>query len=318
MDSVQTQRKHVEVTRRLRSSRLVKIKENYELYLFLLPAIAYLFVFHYAPLYGVQIAFKNFLAVKGIWDSPWVGFEHFERFFNSYQAVTVISNTVLIGLYELAVKFPVPIILALLLNQLPNERFKKFVQTITYAPHFISAVVIAGMVYLFLSPRAGIVNRLLGVLGFDPVFFMGNAAYIKSIYVLSGLWQEAGWAMIIYLAALTSINSELHEAAVVDGASKFKRVLNIDLPGIMPTIMILLILNLGNFMSIGFEKIYLLQNSLNVDAAEIIQTYVYKTGFLGADFSYSTAIGLFNSVVNCFLLLSANYLARKFSETSLW
>ncbi|TBL81508.1 sugar ABC transporter permease [Paenibacillus thalictri] len=318
MDSVQAQSRQAEVTGRLRSKRWAKVKVNYELYLFLLPTVLYFGIFHYVPMYGVQIAFKNFLAVKGIWDSPWVGFQHFERFFNSYQAVAVIKNTVVLGLYDLAVKFPVPIVLALLLNQIVSTRYKKFIQTVTYAPHFISTVVLVGMVYLFLSPRTGLVNRLLGLFGLDSIFFMGEAVYVKSVYVFSGLWQEAGWAMIIYLAALTSINSELHEAAVVDGASKFKRIVHIDLPGIMPTIMILLILNLGNFMSIGFEKIFLLQNPLNVESAEIIQTYVYKVGFLGADFSYSAAIGLFNSVINCFLLVMANYMAKKFSETSLW
>ncbi|MEK3885664.1 ABC transporter permease subunit [Paenibacillus sp. PL2-23] len=295
-----------------------RVIRNYELYLFLLPAIIYFIVFQYAPMYGVQIAFREFIASKGIWDSPWVGFTHFERFFNSYQFWPVIKNTIGISLYELAVKFPIPIITALLLNQLVFTRYKRFIQTITYAPHFISAVVIAGMIYLFLSPRNGLVNQLLAAFGLEKIFFLAEASWFKSIFIFSGVWQETGWSMIIYLAALTAVNPELHEAAVMDGASKIKRIFHVDIPSIMPTIMILLILNIGSFMTVGFEKVYLLQNSLNQPASEIIQTYVYKTGLLGAQFSYSAAIGLFNSVVNCMLLLLFNYVAKRIGQTSLW
>lgn len=293
-------------------------KNNYELYLFLLPGVLYFITFQYAPMYGVQIAFREFIASNGIWGSAWVGLEHFERFFNSYQFWPIIKNTLGISLYELMVKFPLPIFCALLINQLTSNRFKRFVQTITYAPHFISSVVISGMIYLFLSPRNGLVNQMLEGIGLEKIFFLAEPAWFKTIFVFSGVWQETGWAMIIYLAALTGVNPELHEAAIMDGASKVKRIWHVDIPSIMPTMVILLILNIGNFMAVGFEKIYLLQNALNLSSSEVIQTYVYKTGLLGAQFSYSAAIGLFNSVVNCILLVLFNTLAKKLGQTSLW
>lgn len=254
-------------------------------------------------MYGVTIAFKEFMASKGIMGSPWVGFEHFERFFSSYKFATVMWNTLIINLYELVIAFPIPIILALLLNQVGNARFKKLVQTITYAPHFISVVVIVGMLYLFLSPRNGLFNQLIVWLGGESIFFMASAEWFKTIFVFSGVWQNAGWSMIIYLAALTAVSQDLHEAAVVDGASKFQRILHIDLPSLMPTIMILLILNIGSFMAVGFEKIYLMQNPVNLGSSEVIQTYVYQTGLLSAQYSYSAAVGLFNSVINFILLI---------------
>ncbi|WP_420852115.1 ABC transporter permease [Paenibacillus hamazuiensis] len=299
-------------------SAMVRIWQNYELYLFLIPTLAYFILFHYVPMYGVQIAFKNFIAVKGISGSPWVGFDHFERFFASYQFMTVLRNTLGISLYELLVAFPAPIALALLLNQVTSERFKKFVQTVTYAPHFISVVVVVGMLYLFLSPKHGLVNIALQGLGMEPIYFMAKAEWFKTIFVFSGIWQNLGWATIIYLAALSGVNPDLHEAAVVDGATKVQRIRHIDLPSIMPTIMILLILNVGHMMSVGFEKVYLMQNQLNVDSSEVIQTYVYKSGLLNAQFSYSAAIGLFNSVVNFILLITVNQLAKKMKQASLW
>jgi len=269
-------------------------------------------------MYGLIIAFKNFIAVKGIWGSPWAGFDHFERFFNSYQFTTVLKNTLLINLYELVVAFPIPIVLALLLNHVTHARFKKLVQTVTYAPHFISVVVIVGMLYLFLSPRSGLINKLIVALGGEPVFFMANVEWFKTIFVLSGVWQSAGWSMIIYLAALTAVNPDLHEAAVVDGTNKLQRIWHIDIPAIMPTIMILLILNIGNFMAVGFEKIYLMQNPLNLASSEVIQTYVYKTGLLTAQYSYSTAVGLFNALVNFVLLIAFNQLSKSLKQASLW
>ncbi|MGG1554057.1 ABC transporter permease subunit [Paenibacillus ferrarius] len=292
-------------------------KKHYELYLLLLPALLYFAIFEYGPIYGLQIAFKNFTPFKGISGSPWVGFDHFIRFFNSYKFWDVLWNTLTISLYEMLL-FPIPIILALLINQLTSQRFKKVVQTVTYAPHFISTVVIVGMLYLFLSPNSGIINKLLAAMGFDSVFFMAKPELFSSIFVWSGVWQNAGWGTIIYLAALTGINPELHESAVVDGANKFKRILHIDLPGIMPTVIVLLILNVGNFMSVGFEKVYLMQNPLNVSSAEVIQTYVYKSGLVGAQYSYSAAIGMFNSVINCILLLVVNFIAKRLGKTSLW
>ena len=301
-----------------RSGIWKRILKSYELYLFMLPMMAYFLIFHYGPLYGLQIAFKNFIAVKGIWGSPWTGFEHFERFFNSPQFTIVLKNTVILNLYELAISFPIPIIMALLLNQIRHARFKKWIQTITYAPHFISAVVIVGMLFAFLSPRSGIVNELIVFFGGEPVYFMAQPEWFKTIFVFSGLWQNAGWSMIIYLAALTSVSPEFHEAAIMDGANKYHRIWHIDLPTIMPTIVILFILNIGSFMSVGFEKVYLMQNMLNLDSSEVIQTYVYKSGLLNAQYSYSTAVGLFNAVINFVLLISFNTLAKRLKQTSLW
>jgi len=298
--------------------QLKRVTRNYDLYLILLPTLCYFIIFEYWPLFGLQIAFKNFMASKGIWGSSWVGFDHFQRFFDSFQFRIVLENTILINLYILLFAFPVPIILALLLNQLTSERFKRFVQTVTYAPHFISIVVLVGMLSLFLSPKSGIINSFLQGLGLQSIFFMGEPEWFKTIYISSGVWQTAGWSAIIYLAALTAINPELHESAIMDGASKFQRIRFIDLPGIMPTITILLILNVGSFMTVGFEKIYLMQNSLNLSASEVIQTHVYKTGLLQGKYSYATAIGLFNSTINFVLLVAVNTILKRKGKTSLW
>nr|WP_284646661.1 ABC transporter permease subunit [Paenibacillus chinjuensis] len=294
------------------------MKRNYQLYLFVLPMIVYFIVFRYFPMYGVQIAFKDFNPVSGIWGSEWIGFEHFERFFNSSEFALILKNTILINVYNLFLGFPLPIILAIMLNQVINLRFKKTVQTVIYAPHFISTVVIVGMLQVFLSPRSGVVNTLISKLGIEPVFFMARPELFKAIYVLSEIWQNAGWGTIIYIAALASISPELHESAVVDGASKLQRIRHIDIPGIMPTAIILLILESGRMLSLGFEKVFLMQNNLNREASEVISTYVYKVGLTQADFSYATAIGLFEAVVSLVILLSVNTLAKKVSDTSLW
>ncbi|WP_246066972.1 ABC transporter permease [Paenibacillus koleovorans] len=295
-----------------------KVLRNYDLYLILLPTIVYFLIFEYWPMYGVQIAFKNFLAMKGIWGSPWVGFDNFLRFFHSFYFWQLIRNTLLINVYVLIFAFPVPILLALLLNQLPSLRFKRFVQTVTYAPHFISVVVLVGVLSLLLSPNHGPVNNLIQLFGSKPIFFMADPSWFRTVYIASGIWQTAGWSAIIYLAALTSINPELHESAVMDGANKFRRILHIDLPGIMPTVTILLILNIGSFMTVGFEKVYLMQNPLNISAAEVIQTHVYKTGLLQGKYSFATAIGLFNSVINLILLVSINKILKRMGKSSLW
>jgi putative aldouronate transport system permease protein len=268
-------------------------------------------------MYGLQIAFKNYLPAKGFAGSVWVGFKHFQQFLDSYMFWNILWNTVWLSLYELAT-FPIPIIMALLLNQLNSNKFKRFVQTVTFAPHFISTVVLVGMLYLFLSPRTGLINRFIEAMGFKAIHFIAEPSWFKSIYVWSGVWQNAGWGMIIYLAALTSIHPELHEAAVVDGANKLKRIWHVDFPGILPTVIILLILNVGNLMSLGFEKAYLLQNSLNASSSEIIQTYVYKQGLAGGKFSYAAAIGLFNSLVNFILLIVVNTIARRMKQASVW
>ena len=269
-------------------------------------------------MYGVQIAFKDFIVTKGITGSPWVGFAHFERFFNSYYFWRLIKNTLGLGLYELLVGFPIPILLALMLNEVKNKFFKRFVQTVTYAPHFLSTVVLVGMLFIFLSPRTGLVNQLIVAFGGEPVPFMVRPEWFKTLYVFSGIWQQMGWSSIIYFAALSGIDPQLHEAATVDGAGRLRRIWHINLPCIMPTIVILLILNTGSILSIGFEKVYLMQNAMNMESSDVISTYVYRSGILGAQYSFSAAVGLFNSVVNAIMLVVVNYMARRVGETSLW
>ncbi len=293
------------------------IARNWELYLFVLPALIYFLVFHFYPMYGVQIAFKDYVATKGIWGSPWVGFEHFRRFFNAYFFWDLIRNTLLINIYQLAL-FPVSIVVALSINELRNGFFKSSVQTITYAPHFISVVVMAGMIIALLNPVTGVVNVIIQKLGGQPIGFLTEPGWFKTVFVLSGEWQNLGWGAIIYLAALAGIDPQLHEAAKVDGATRLQRIWHINLPGIRPTIIILLILSMGSFMTIGFEKIYLLQNPLNMESSDVIQTYVYRSGLLQAQYSYSAAVGLFNSLINFALLISFNQIARRTGETSLW
>lgn len=304
--------------KRLKRSLLTRLIRDYQLYVLALPAIVYLFIFNYLPMYGVTIAFKKFNAVKGIWGSPWVGFEHFIRFFHSYQFWTLIENTIFISLYQLIVGFPIPIVLALLLNQTRNKRFKSIVQTVTYAPHFISVVVLVGMLFIFLSPRIGFVNHIIQLFGGQPQLFLGIPAYFKSIYVWSGIWQNTGWASIIYLAALAGISPELYEAAKIDGASKWKQIVHIDLPGILPTAVIIFILNAGQIMNVGFQKLYLMQTPLTEASQEIISTYIYKIGLISNQYSYSTTIDLFNSVINIILLILVNYTSRRVAQTSLW
>ncbi|WP_407083135.1 ABC transporter permease [Paenibacillus aurantius] len=301
------------------SSVIVKrLRRNWDLYLLILPVLVFFVIFEYVPMYGVQIAFKNFIATKGIWGSPWVGFRHFERFFESYYFWRLITNTLGIGLYQLVVGFPVPILLALMINEVRSKKFSRLVQTVTYAPHFLSTVVLVGMLYIFLSPQTGLVNLMLSWLGGSRIDFLTEPAWFKSVYVLSGVWQQMGWSSIIYLAALTGIDPQLHEAARVDGATRWQRIWHVNLPGILPTITILLILHMGTLLSVGFEKVYLLQNSLNMTASDVIATHVYHKGIIDGQYSYSAAVGLFNSVINFILLISVNRIARKMNGTSLW
>ena len=294
------------------------MRKNWELWMFVLPGMVITFVFSYVPLYGLQIAFRRYSAKKGIWGSPWVGLEYFIRFFESPYFWTTLRNTFLLSIYSLIAGFPIPIILALMLNSFSHKRYRKVIQTVTYAPNFISTVVMAGMLILFLSPRIGIVNELLSVFGIPPINFMAEKGMWRHIYVWSGVWQNTGWNSVIFFAALAGVSPEFHEAAVVDGASKFQRLLYIDFPAILPTATILLILNCGSILSIGFEKAFLLQNDLNLSVSEIISTYVYKVGLRQMDMSYSTAIGLFNSAVNAGMLILVNWTANKLSGTSLW
>lgn len=294
------------------------LQSNYDLYIFLIPAVVLIFIFSYVPLYGLQIAFKDFSVRRGIMGSDWIGLEHFIRFFKSPNCGQIIWNTFTLSVYSLVVGFPIPIILALLLNAMNSSKYRKVIQTVTYAPNFISTVVICGMILLFLSPRNGMVNSALTAFGMDKVNFMGQPDFFQSIYVWSGVWQGAGWGSIIYFAALSGVSPELHEAAIVDGATRMQRILHIDLPSILPTATIMLIMNCGSLLSVGFEKVYLLQNPLNVSTSEIISTYVYKTGLVDNNMGFSTAINLFNSAVNCVLLVTVNYISGKLSENSLW
>jgi putative aldouronate transport system permease protein len=292
--------------------------KNWELYVLVAPVVAYFLIFQYAPMYGVQIAFKDFIATKGIDGSPWVGLKHFERFFNSYYAWRLISNTMGISLYQLVVGFPIPIILALMMNEVRSTRFKKTVQTVTYAPHFLSAVVLVGLMLALLSPRNGLINQIIVMFGGEPIHFISETGWFKSLYVLSDVWQNAGWASIIYMAALAGIDPQLYEAAVVDGANKLQKIIHITIPCLLPTAIILLILNVGSVMSVGFEKVFLMQNEVNLEASEVISTYVYKQGLLNAQFSFTAAVGLFNSLINFVLLIVVNQMSKRMSQTSLW
>lgn len=295
-----------------------RLRNSWQLYVLLAPGLLYLAVFKYWPMYGAQIAFRNYSPAGGFFGSPWVGLKHFERFMNSFQFELLMVNTLTINTLGLLIAFPVPILLALLVNQLAHERFKRAVQTVLYTPSFISVVVVVGMIFLLFSPRSGIVNNAIQLAGGDPIFFLGDPGWFRPLYIGSDIWQNAGFSMIIYLAALTAVDPSLHEAAKVDGANKFRRVWHIDLPSILPVITILFILAIGSIFNLGFEKIYLMQTPLNLPASEVINTYVYKAGLQQAQFSYSAAIGLFNSVLNLVLLLVFNGVAKKANQSSLW
>ncbi len=298
--------------------RRTMIVRNWQLYLMFLPVLIYFIVYHYVPMYGIQIAFRKFSGAKGIWGSPWRGTYYFERFFKSAFCGQIIGNTLLLSLYSLVAGFPAPIILSLLLNEVRSKVYKKAVQTVTYAPHFISTVVMCSMIILFLSPTGGFINKFIELMGGQAVYFMGTPQYFRAIYVISGIWQNTGWSAIIYSAALTSIDPQQHEAAIIDGANRVQRIWYINIPGILPTAVILLIMSCGSIMSVGFEKAFLLANDLNISKAEIISTYVYKRGLIDHDYSMSTAIGLFNSVINLTLLLLVNTICRRLGQTSLW
>lgn len=307
--------------RKKRSAKLLKdMFKVWQLYALMALPFAYIVIFKYVPMYGAQIAFRNFQAVKGIWGSPWVGFDNFVRFFNSYEFWNIMWNTISLSFYQLVAGFPFPILLALSLNYVMHEKFKKTVQMVTYAPHFISVVVMVGIIFQVLDPRIGVVNVVLGWFGVSPIDFMGRPELFQSIYVWSGVWQNVGFSCIIFLAALAGIDPSLHEAAVVDGASKLRRMWHIDIPGILPIAIILLILDVGRMLEIGFEKAFLMQNPLNLIKSEIVDTYVYKVGLASAvvNFSYSSAIGLFKNVINLVLLILVNRAARKLGQSSLW
>jgi putative aldouronate transport system permease protein len=284
----------------------------------LLPVVIYYIVFLYFPMYGLQIAFKNFTPAKGIWGSEWVGFKHFISFYQSYYIWRLLRNTVMISLYELVFGFPAPILLALLLNELRNRVFKNFVQSVTYLPHFISIVVVAGMMVDFLSGD-GLINKLTGMFGIPSVSFLIVPEWFRSIYVSSGIWQGVGWGSIIYLAAIAGIDPSLYEAAKTDGAGRFRQIMHITIPGILPTIIIMLILRFGTLLAGGsLEKILLLYNSTTYETADVISTFVYRRGLLQMDYGFSAAVGLINNIMNFILLVSANAISRRINNTSLW
>lgn len=303
---------------RFRYRAIRDLKKNRHVYLMLVPVLAYFIIFQYGPLYGLQIAFKDYKPILGFWKSPWVGFEHFEEFFGSFFFWRLLKNTLLLSLYSLLFYFPAGIVLALLFNELSSQKFKRTVQTITYMPHFISLVVIVGIMFDFFA-RDGLVNQLLGLFQIQPIPFMRDASWFRTMYVGSELWQNVGWSSIIYLAAISNVDPALYEAAKMDGAGRYKQMLHITFPGILPTISILLILFIGNFMSVGTEKILLMYSPVTYETADVIQTYVFRKGILEFNYSYSAAVGLFNSIISFTLLILANAVARRTSESNkLW
>lgn len=295
----------------------LRLKQSAPLYLLLAPAMIVFLIFTYAPMYGVVIAFKDYKPAEGIWGSEWVGFANFLTFFRSFQFWPTIRNTLVISLYTIAVTFTLPVLLALMCNQMHALRFKKFFQVSTYLPHFISTVVMCGMILLFLSPSNGMIAKVLELVGIELPNLMGSAAAFPHIYVWSEVWQHLGWDSILYVAALSAVDPTLYEAATVDGATKFHKVLYIDIPSLIPTITIMFILRMGSVMNVGFEKAFLLQNTLNGSTSELISTYVYKIGLVKSQYSLSAAIGMFNNVINMILLLAVNAISRKVSENSL-
>lgn len=295
-------------------SGMLSVVRHWQLYVLLLPALAYVLIFCYYPMYGVTLAFKNFSIRKGILNSPWAGFKYFEQFFSTSAAGQIVTNTMVLSFETILFVFPIPIIFALLLNQLRFRGFKKVVQTISFAPYFVSNVVVVSIMTIILAPSNGFINVILQQLtGCEPKLFTTRPEYFRPLYIISQLWQTMGLNAIVYIAALAGVNPEYHEAAIVDGANKIQRIWYIDIPTILPTIIIMLIISIGNIMTVGYEKIYLMQSGMNTSVSEVISTYVYKVGLLNAQYSFSTAVGLFNSVVNFILLVVTNFTAKKIS-----
>ncbi len=293
-------------------------RRHWQLYLLMVPPLVYFAVFKYIPMVNSVIAFKNYNVVDGVWGSEWVGFDQFERLFDNPQFWTLVKNTFLLSGYVVLASFPFPIILALALNEVRNRFFKRTVQMVTYAPYFISTVVVISMTILFLSPRLGLMSDMTSFFGMGTVDYLSDPDYFRHIYVATDVWQTVGYSAVIYMAALSAIDPALYEAARVDGANRLQKIIHVDIPGIMPTAVIILVLGVGNVMAIGFEKAFLFQNSLNLSTSEIIPTYTYKVGLLNADFSQAAAIGLLNSVVNLVLLLVVNSAAKRITGNGLW
>ncbi|MCL2059729.1 MAG: ABC transporter permease subunit [Oscillospiraceae bacterium] len=305
----------------IRSSRLWMLRKdfrrNYVVYFLALLVLVYYFLFHYLPMYGIIIAFQDFSPRRGVLGSPFVGLKHFSNFFSSPSLVRVVRNTLLINIYELVFSFPFPILFALMLNELRLIRFKRVVQSLTYMPHFLSLVVVCGMINEFVASN-GMINQLINFFGGASVSFLGNAKYFRGVYVLSGIWQGFGWSSIIYIAAIAGVDREQYDSAMIDGAGRLRQAWNITLPGIAPTIIILLIMRIGSMMSVGHEKILLLYNPMTYETADVVSTYIYRIGILDSNYSFSSAVGVFNSVINFSLLITANYISKRVSETSLF
>ncbi|MFS0727453.1 ABC transporter permease [Paenibacillus sp. 1P07SE] len=295
-----------------------RVLVRYQLYLMLLIPVAWYILFKYVPMYGITIAFKDFSATKGILGSPWAGLKHFERFFSSAYFWDLLWNTISLSLYQLLLGFPIPILLAMLLNEIRLGWMKKLLQNVSYIPHFLSVIVLVGMLNIFLDPDIGKVNQLLNLLGLSSIDFMEKADWFQTVFVTSGIWQHMGWGSIIYLAALSGIDPTLYEAAKIDGATRLQRVRHVSIPGILPTVIILFILQMGQLMDVGFEKALLMQNPLNASKSDILPTFVYKNGIQGGQFSYTAAAGLFNAVIDFTLLVLVNWYARKKTDSSLW
>ncbi len=291
---------------------------NWQFWLIIALPCIYALIFAYVPMGGILMAFEDYSPRRGFLGSDWVGLKHFTRFLTSTSSVQVIKNTLILGAYNLIVSFPIPVILAVCINEIQAKFFKKTVQMVTYAPYFISIVVLCGMLFTMTDLRTGIFNILLGKIGIDPINFTGSPDTFRHLYVWSGVWQTAGYSAIIYIAALAGVSPELKEAAVMDGASRIQRILHVDIPCIMPTLVIMLIMSCGNIINIGFDKVFLLQNPMNASVSEVISTFVYKVGITQADYGFSTAAGLFQSVVSFVLLVSVNQISKKVTDNSLW
>lgn len=294
------------------------MKSSWQLYILILPAAIYFIVFHYLPLYGIQIAFKDYKAVSGIADSAWVGLKHFKAFFEAYYFKRLLSNTLLLNIYYLLWSFPVPIILAILLNQIRKEKMKRFIQTTIYVPYFISTVVLAGMLYIFLSPTSGIFNFVRTAMGLKAIDFMSEAGAFRSIYVISGIWQAAGYGTILYIASLAGVDQSLYEAAEIDGASIWQKIRYIDFPSIVPTIMMVFILDCGKLLSSDTNKALVMQTPGNIPTSDIIGVYVYNVGLGSGQFSYTAAIGLFINIINFAIIMSVNKISKKVTDVGLF
>jgi putative aldouronate transport system permease protein len=301
----------------LRRRVAADFRRNKYVYLMLAPVVVYYLVFHYGPMYGAIIAFKDYSPAQGILGSPWIGLENFQEFFGSVYILRLLRNTLAINILDLVFGFPAPIILALLLNELTSQRFKRLIQSVTYLPHFMSLVVVVGIMFDFLA-RDGLINAILGIFGVPSTAFMQDANWYWVLFVGSSIWQAVGWGSIIYLAAIATVDPTLYEAAVMDGANRWRQMRHITLPGIMPMIVTLLILRIGMLMSVGYEKTILMYNPSTYDTADVISSYVYRKGVLGMDYGFSAAVGLFNSIINFAFLFAANRMSRRVNQVSLW